>query len=84
MTTESEAIKAGTKEAISEWLATDKGRDTVTAGVKSAVLDWIELTAQGSRAIDSGAERAVADWVKGNEPAFLRALAEAVVRLGKY
>lgn len=84
MSTDYEAVKAGAKEAVTEWLETSEGREAITAGARSAVLDWIELTGQGSCAIDSGAERAIAEWVKGNEPAFLRALAEAVVKLGKY
>lgn len=76
MPTDYEAIKAGAKEAVLHWLETHP--DRIEAGARSAVLDWIELTAQGSCAIDSGAERAIAEWAKGNEPAFLRALAEAV------
>lgn len=84
MSTDYEAIKAGAREAVTAWLDTTHGQDAITSGVKFAVIDWIELTAQGSCAIDSGAERAIADWVKGNEPAFLKALAEAVVKLGKY
>jgi hypothetical protein len=75
--TEYEAIKAGAKEAVTEWLDTTSGRDAVTAGVRSAVLHWIELTAQGSCAIDSGAERAVTAWLKDNKPAILRAVGEA-------
>jgi hypothetical protein len=75
--TEYEAIKAGAKEAVTEWLDTTSGRDAVTAGVRSAVLHWIELTAQVSRAIDSGAERAVTAWLKDNKPAILRAVGEA-------
>jgi hypothetical protein len=82
VTTEYEAIKAGTAEAVLHWLETHP--DRVEAGAKSAVLDWIELTRPGSCAISWGAEQAVTDWVKGNEAAFLRALAEAVVKAGKY
>lgn len=81
MSTEYEAIKAGTSEAVLHWL--DTHPDRIQAGVRAAVLDWIELTALGSNAVSTGAESAVADWVKGNETAFLQALAEAVVRLGK-
>lgn len=78
MTTDYEAVKAGAKEAVTEWLETSEGREAITAGARSAVLDWIELTGQGSCAIDSGAERAIAEWLKGNEPAFRRSVAQAV------
>lgn len=84
MPTDYEAIKAGAKEAVTEWLDTTKGREAITAGARSAVVDWIELTRTGEGAVSWGAERAITEWVKGNEPAFLAALAEAVVRLGKY
>ncbi|WP_217553077.1 hypothetical protein [Streptomyces sp. GbtcB6] len=83
MSTDNEAIKAGTKEAITEWLETTAGRDAITAGARSAVVDWIELTSQGGAAISWGAERAITDWVKNHEPALLRALTEATARLGK-
>lgn len=75
MSTDYEAIKAGAKEAVTEWLDTTHGQDAITSGVKFAVIDWIELTAQGSCAIDSGAERAVTAWLDENRPALLRALA---------
>lgn len=78
MTTDYEAVKAGAKEAVTEWLETHAGREAIAAAVKSAVLDWIELTAGGSCAIDSGAERAVTAWLKDNKPAVVRAVAEAV------
>lgn len=78
MPTDYEAVKAGAKEAVTEWLETEPGRDAITAGARSAVLDWIELTGQGSGAVSWGAGRAITDWVNGNEPAFLRAFAEAV------
>lgn len=77
MTTDYEAVKAGVKEAVTEWLETHAGREAIEAGTKSAVLDWIELTAQGSCAIDTGAERAVTAWLEGNKPAIVRAVAEA-------
>ena len=77
-------MKTGAKEAVAEWLETRRGREAIEAGARSAVVDWIELTGQGNGAVSWGAKRAVADWVDGNEPAFLKALAEAVVRLGKY
>ncbi|MEU8752024.1 hypothetical protein AB0C88_16175 [Streptomyces chartreusis] len=80
MTTDYEAIKAGAKEAVAEWLETRP--DCIEAGVRTAVLDWIELTDQGSCAIDSGAERAIAEWVKAHESELLRAFAEAVVKRG--
>lgn len=80
MPNEYDAIKAGAMEAVTEWLDTGVGREAVTDGVKSAVLDWFELTAQGSGAIDSGAERAVAAWIADNKPTIVRAVAEAVVR----
>lgn len=76
MSTDCEAVKAGAKEAVTEWLETHP--DRIETGVKSAVLDWIELTGQGSCAIDSGAERAVTAWLAENRPALLQALAEAV------
>ncbi|UXY28576.1 hypothetical protein [Streptomyces sp. HUAS TT20] len=78
MTTDYEAIKAGAKEAVAEWLETHP--DRIKAGVRTAVLDWIELTAQGSCAIDSGAERAIAEWVKAHEPELLRAFTEAMAK----
>lgn len=78
MPTEYEAIKAGAKEAITEWLETSTGRDALTAGVRSAVIDWIELTRPGERAVSWGTENAVTAWIKANEPALLRALAAAV------
>ena len=78
MPTDYEAIKAGAKEAITEWLETTEGREAITAGARSAVLDWIELTGEGSSAIGWGAGRAVADWIKADEPAFRRAVAENV------
>lgn len=84
MSTDYEAIKAGAKEAVTEWLETREGRKAIADGARSAVVDWIELTRTGEGAVSWGAERAITEWVKGNEPAFLRALAEAVVRLGKY
>lgn len=77
MSTEYEAIKDGAKEAIAEWLETTAGREAVTAGARSAVVDWIELTSQGSAAVSWGTECAVTEWVKNNEPALLKALAEA-------
>jgi hypothetical protein len=78
MTPDYEAIKAGAKEAVTEWLDTAVGRQTIADGARSAVLDWIELTGQGSCAIDSGAERAVAAWLKDHKPAIVRAVAGAV------
>jgi hypothetical protein len=76
--TEYEAIKAGAKEAVTEWLETTEGREAVAAGARSAVIDWIELTRQGEGAVSWGAGRAVSDWIKADEPRFLRALAKAV------
>ena len=78
MSTNYEAVKAGTKEAVTEWLATAEGREAITAGVRSAVVDWIELTGEGNGAISWGASRAVTDWIKADEPAFRRTVAEAV------
>lgn len=81
MTTEYEAIKAGTAEAVLHWLETHP--DRVEAGVRAAVLDWFELSTTGQAQIPWGAERAVTAWLKDNKPALRRALAEAAVRLGK-
>ncbi|WP_405671428.1 hypothetical protein [Streptomyces sp. NBC_01530] len=78
MTTDYEAVKAGAKEAVTEWLETTEGREAIAAGARSAVLDWIELTGEGTSAVSWGAERAVTDWIKADEPAFLRSLAEVV------
>ena len=78
MSTDYEAVKAGAKEAVTEWLATSEGREAITAGARSAVLDWIELTRQGEGAVSWGASRAVADWIKADEPVFRRAVAAAV------
>lgn len=78
--TDYEAVKAGAKEAVTEWLDTTSGREAIAAGARSAVLDWIELTAQGSRAVDSGAERAVTAWLEGNKSAIVRAVTEGVAR----
>lgn len=83
MTSEYEAIKAGAKEAVTEWLETTQGREAVTAGARSAVVDWIELTSQGSAAISWGTECAITEWVKNNEPALLKALTEAIAKRGK-
>ncbi|MEH0637306.1 hypothetical protein QBA35_28945 [Streptomyces bottropensis] len=77
MPTDYEAVKAGAKDAVTEWLATSEGREAITAGARSAVLDWIELTGEGSGAVSWGAGRAVTDWIKADEPGFRRALAEA-------
>lgn len=81
--TDYEAVKAGAKEAITEWLETPEGHQAIAAGARSAVLNWIELTAEGAGAITCAAERAVTDWLKSNETAFLRALVEAVSKLDK-
>lgn len=78
MPTDYEAVKAGVKEAVTEWLETSEGREAITAGARSAVVDWIELTRQGEGAVSWGAGRAVTDWIKADEPAFRRAVAKAV------
>jgi hypothetical protein len=78
--TDYEAVKAGAKEAVTEWLDTPRGREAITAGARSAVVDWIELTRQGESAVSWGAESAVADWIKANGSALLRALTEAVAK----
>lgn len=78
MPTDYEAVKAGAKEAVTEWLETTAGREAIAAGARSAVLDWIELTGQGNGAISWGVTRAVTDWIKADESAFLRAVAEAI------
>lgn len=78
MSADYEAVKAGAKEAVTEWLATSEGREAITAGARSAVLDWIELTGQGASAVSWGAGRAVTDWIKADEPAFLQSVAQAV------
>jgi hypothetical protein len=78
MTPEYEAIKAGVKEAVTEWLETPQGPEAIETGVKSAVLDWFELSMTGQAQIPWGTERAVTEWLKGNKPAIVRAVAEAV------
>ncbi|MFI5684653.1 hypothetical protein [Streptomyces sp. NPDC051636] len=75
MTTEYEAIKAGAKEAVTEWLQTPSGRDAIEAGVKSAVLDWFELSATGQAQIPWATERAVTAWLDGNKGALAHAIA---------
>jgi hypothetical protein len=66
MTTDYEAIKAGAKEAVTEWLDTEQGREAVTAGARSAVADWIDLTALGTFAVSDGAKAAVTAWLADN------------------
>ncbi|MFI6662523.1 hypothetical protein ACIBL8_44260 [Streptomyces sp. NPDC050523] len=83
MPTDYEAVKAGAKEAVTEWLETSEGRDAITAGARTAVADWIELTSQGGAAVSWGAEQAVADWIKANDPALLRVLAQAATGRSK-
>lgn len=80
MTSEYEAIKAGAQEAVTEWLATSDGRDAVTTGVKSAVLDWFELSTTGQAQIPWATEQAVTTWLANNQPAIVRAIAAAAAR----
>ncbi|MFF7763121.1 hypothetical protein [Streptomyces griseorubiginosus] len=84
MTTDYEAIKAGAKEAVAEWLETTEGREAITAGARAAVADWIELTALGSFAVSDGAKAAVNAWLTDNGGGLHRVLAEAVAQLGKH
>lgn len=82
MSTDYEAVKAGAKEAVSEWLETHP--DRIEAGARNAVLDWFELSTTGQAQIPWGTERAVTAWLDGNKPTIVRAVAEAVARNGKY
>jgi len=83
MSTDYEAVKAGAKEAVTEWLETNPGREAIEAGVKSAVVDWIELTALGTFAVSDGAKAAVNTWLTDHGDGLRQVLAEAVVRLGE-
>lgn len=64
MPTDYEAVKAGAKEAVTEWLETHP--DRVEAGARNAVLDWFELSTTGQAQIPWGTERAVTAWLDGN------------------
>ena len=78
--TDYEAVKAGAKEAVTEWLATNDGRDAVTTGVKAAVLDWFELSTTGQAQIPWATEQAVAAWLEGNQLAIVGAVAAGARR----
>ncbi|MFC4466705.1 hypothetical protein ACFPH6_19595 [Streptomyces xiangluensis] len=77
MPTDYEAVKAGTKEAITEWLETTDGREAITAGARSAVVDWIELTALGTFAVSDGAKAALNAWLADNGEALAQTIAAA-------
>jgi hypothetical protein len=77
MPTDYEAVKAGAKEAVAEWLDTSAGREAVTTGMKHAVIDWFELSTTGQGQIPWGVERAVAAWLDSNKSTIVRAVAEA-------
>jgi hypothetical protein len=83
MPTDYEAVKAGAKEAVTEWLKTTEGREAITTGARAAVLDWFELSTTGQAQIPWGTERAVTAWLADNKPTIVRAVAEAVARHGK-
>ncbi|WP_103543332.1 hypothetical protein [Streptomyces sp. SM1] len=76
--TDYEAIKAGAKEAVTEWLDTTHGQDAIANGVKFAVLGWFELSTTGQAQIPWATERAVTAWLAENRPALLRTLAETM------
>lgn len=76
MSTDYEAVKAGAKEAVAEWLETHP--DRIEAGVRNAVLDWFELSTTGQAQIPWGTELAVTAWLADNKPTIVRAVAEAV------
>lgn len=78
MTTDYEAIKAGAKEAVAEWLDTTYGQDVIAKGVKFAVLDWFELSTTGQAQIPWATERAVTAWLTDNKATIVRAVAEAI------
>ncbi|MFC8201337.1 hypothetical protein ACFUTV_38970 [Streptomyces sp. NPDC057298] len=80
MTTDYEAVKAGAKEAVTEWLDTPHGREVIEVGVKSALLDWFELSTTGQAQIPWATERAVTAWLADNKPTVVRAVAEASAR----
>ncbi|MEU5892520.1 hypothetical protein ABZ835_37625 [Streptomyces sp. NPDC047461] len=77
MSSEYEAIKAGAKEAVTDWLETTEGREAIAAGARAAVVDWIELTALGTFAVSDGAKAAVTAWLDGNEAVVANAVREA-------
>lgn len=77
MDSDYEAIKAGTKEAVAEWLETAQGREAITAGARAAIVDWIELTALGTFAVSDGAKAAVTAWLDGNEDVVAHAIERA-------